>query len=257
MSLSKSDIKFINSLGIKKYRQKYNKFVVEGDKMVRELLHQQRFRVETLYALPEWLQEQSAALAAAGIPAIAVTARQLEQLSQLATAHQVIAVVDIPAPPDASALPSDAWSLFLDGIQDPANLGAILRVADWFGIRQVVLGPDTVDVYNPKAIQASMGAFLRVSCPEASLAEVAESRPALLRVGAAMGGENVFTADLPAAGLLVIGREGPGIRPEAQAWLQRAVAVPAPANSGAESLNAAVAAGILCAVITQKAVFTL
>ena len=181
MSLSKSDVKYIKSLGIKKYRQKYNKFVVEGDKMVQELLQQERFSVESLFALPSWLEKTAVVAGKRADRCEAVSEQQLAQLSQLSSPHQALAVVDIPAAADCQ-LPEDGWSLYLDGLQDPANLGAILRVADWFGIRKLVLGPGTVDLYSPKTIQASMGSFLRVSCPECSLQDIATRQPASVSV---------------------------------------------------------------------------
>lgn len=252
MSLSKNDIKFVKSLGLKKYRQNYNKFTVEGDKMVRELLAQSRFRVESLYALPEWHRNNQSWVNQAGLACTLLSEQQLGQLSQLTTPNQALAVVSMAPAEDLRLFSAQAWSLYLDGIQDPANLGAIFRVADWFGIHQVVLGPGTVDPYNSKAIQASMGAFLRVRWWEASLGEIAVLHPDLRFVGATMEGENVFLADLPAAGVLVIGREGPGISEATEALLHQVIAVPAPRAGGAESLNASVATGILCAAIIHR-----
>lgn len=251
MSLSKSDVKYIKSLGIKKYRQKYNKFVVEGDKMVQELLQQERFSVDSLFALPSWLEKTAVAADRRADRCEAVSEQQLAQLSLLSSPHQALAVVDIPAAADCQ-LPEDGWSLYLDGLQDPANLGAILRVADWFGIRKLVLGPGTVDLYNPKTIQASMGSFLRVSCPECSLQDIATRQPTLLRLGGDAGGSSIFDLTLPAAGILVIGREGSGLREDTTCLIQQLVNIPPGKGGGAESLNAAVAAGILCAVIDRQ-----
>ena len=252
MSLSKSDVKYVKSLGIKKYRQKYNKFVVEGDKMVHELLKQERFSIESLFALPAWLDKVAADARRRADRWEAVNEQQLAQLSLLSSPHQALAVVDIPAS-TGCLLPEDGWSLYLDGLQDPANLGAILRVADWFGMHNVVLGPGTVDLYNPKTIQASMGSFLRVSCPECSLREIATRQPALVRLGGDAAGGSIFDLTLPAAGILVIGREGSGLREDTLEDIQQLVNIPPGKGGGAESLNAAVAAGILCAVINRQA----
>jgi RNA methyltransferase, TrmH family len=251
MSLSKSDVKYVKSLGIKKYRQKYNKFVVEGDKMVQELLRQHRFSVEALFALPAWLEKTAGDADKQADRCEAVSEQQLAQLSLLSSPHQALAVVEIPEAADCT-LPQDGWSLYLDGLQDPANLGAILRVADWFGMHKVVLGPGTVDLYNPKTIQASMGSFLRVSCPECSLQEIATRQPSLLRLGGDAGGGSIFDLTLPPAGVLVIGREGSGLREETTGLLQQLVNIPPGKGGGAESLNAAVATGILCAVIDRQ-----
>jgi TrmH family RNA methyltransferase len=251
MTVSKSTIKYIKSLGRKKFRQKYNNFVVEGDKMVRELLQQQPQRVEALYAQQTWL---------AALPPLPIaqhrihliTETELRQLSFLTTPNQVLAVVMRDEPPDSAAALRVGWPLYLDGIQDPGNFGTILRIADWFGVPAVFCAKNCVDPYHPKAVQASMGAFLRVHVIEQELEALCRLTPGLPVLGAAMDGENVFESDLPARGLIVIGNEGNGISAEASRWLTGRIAIPAAAHAGAESLNAAVATGIICAVVQHK-----
>ena len=247
MTLSKARIKYIRSLQYRKYRQKYNNFIVEGDKIVRELLAQSRVGVEGVYALPGWRAGQPE------LPAVdfaEVSPADLRRISALTTPNQVLAVARMPRLTlDAGALHDDL-ALYLDGIQDPGNLGTILRIADWFAIPYVFCSRDCVDVFNPKVIQASMGAFLRVRCLEMELPELLDNIPELPVLGATMEGEDLFTATLPERALIVIGNEGRGLSEAVTGRLSRQLTIPG--GGGAESLNAAVAAGIICAVYRHR-----
>ena len=217
--------------------------------MVAELLRQDRYPVDHLYALPTWLQQAAEPI---GVPTTAVTPKELGRISQLATPHQVLAVVDVPRP--AFSLPADlasSWSLYLDGIQSPSNLGALLRIADWFDFPYVFGGPGTADVYNPKSIQASMGSFLRVQHRELELTTLTAGFPDLPVIGADLDGENIYHVTPPPAGILVLGAEGPGIRAGTQVQINRWVTIPRAAGRATESLNAAVAAGILCSALRR------
>ena len=250
MPISSGTIKFISSLRQKKVRQNYNKFTAEGGRIVGELLRQTRYRVDHLYALEDW---QDNAATAPDVPLTRVTARELGRISQLTTPNQVLAVVDLPNPADVPPPDLSGWSLYLDGVQSPSNLGALLRIADWFGFATVIGGPGTADLYNSKSIQASMGSFLRVDFRNADLALVLEAAPAGLPVfGADLTGDSVYTVPPPAAGLLVIGAEGPGVRPETRGLVNRWLTIPRAAGREAESLNAAVAAGILCSALRRE-----
>lgn len=213
--------------------------------MVAELLRQQRYAVEHLYALPEWI---GGAPPTAAIPLTAVTPKELGRISQLSTPHQVLAVVQfaLAAPPENFAA---GWSLYLDGIQSPSNLGALLRIADWFGFEHVFGGPGTADLYNSKSIQASMGSFLRVHYEERTLEELTADHPDLPVFGADLDGENVYDITPPGAGILVIGAEGSGIRAGTRVQVNRWLTIPRAPGREAESLNAAVAAGVLCSAL--------
>lgn len=243
--LSASQQKFLTSLHVKKYRQKYRKFIVEGDKLVGELLGQRRVAVSFLYGLDSWAVAQGERLKPFLEKFAPLTAAELKKVSTLTTPNQVLAVADMPE----DAAPADfIKALYLDGIQDPGNLGTILRIADWFGLSPVFCSPDCVDVYSPKVVQAGMGAVLRVPALEIPLEEILEKWPELPLLGASMVGESVFNAQLPDRGLLVIGNEGRGISPEVVARLSRQLTIPRAPQGQAESLNAAVATGILAAI---------
>jgi TrmH family RNA methyltransferase len=251
MALSKARIKYIRSLQLHKYRQKYGKFLIEGDKMARETLAQHTLRVDQVYALPNWIETLPPAWRA-GRDIEAVTEAELQKISGLSSPNQALLVAGIPQPRFDPGAPARDYCLYLDGIRDPGNYGAILRVADWFGIPAVFSAPDSVDPYHPKAIAASMGAFLRVRAMEIALESILAAAPGIPVLGAEREGDNVFQCPLPGRGLLVIGGEGQGISPSAAARLNARVGIPAPRRAGAESLNAAVAAGILCAVLRNR-----
>lgn len=238
--------------------------------MVDELLAQGVYHADHVYALPAWWEkrgyvvngeslELQSSRAPKGsnvnttaLPGTVVTEKELSRITQLTTPNQVLAVVDLPNYTNAVIPDLGAhWSLYLDGIQSPANLGAILRVADWFGFQHVFGGPGTADLYNSKSIQATMGTFLRVSYQEADLAEVLAHQQNLPVFAADLAGTDIFNFTPPAAGLLVIGNEGQGVRPATRALVTDYLLIPRAPGRAAESLNAAVATGILCGLLRR------
>lgn len=250
MPISSGTIKFISSLRQKKVRQNYHKFTAEGGRIVGELLQQDRYVVEHVYALENWIADHGSSVT---VPLTAVSPKELNRISQLTTANQVLAVVNIPQQP--KEFPADfaeGWSMYLDGIQSPSNLGALLRIADWFGFHHVVGGPGTADLYNSKSIQATMGSFLRIDYRTAELSTITAAFPGLVTFGADLAGENIYRLEPPARGLLVIGSEGPGIQDTARSQVQRWVTIPRAPGRKAESLNAAVAAGILAGGLVRE-----
>lgn len=245
--LSASQQKFLTALQVKKYRQKYRNFTVEGSKLVTELLMQKRIPVVSVFGLERWASENAALLAPFYQLFNAVTEADLKKVSALQTPPPVLAVAEIP---EVSQITLDGdLAFYLDGIRDPGNLGTIIRVADWFGMPAVYCSPDCVDAFSPKVVQASMGAVLRIPLPEMELTEILRNAPQLPVAGAVLNGDNVFTSKMPERGLLVIGNEGSGIRPNVEALLTRRLTIPRGPGSVAESLNASVAAGILAALV--------
>ncbi|MBL7827303.1 MAG: RNA methyltransferase [Saprospiraceae bacterium] len=245
--LSLNQIKLINSLSVKKYRREHGLFVVEGEKMVEELLRQSRLQVSMVFGIKGWLDNHQHVLQQLPGKWQEVTESELKKISTLTTPNQVLATVELPASAPEYSLAADALCFYLDGLQDPGNLGAILRIADWFGMPAVFCSPDCVDVYNPKVVQASMGAICRVQSWEVNLSDLMENQTGLTISGAVLNGSNVFEAELPSKGLLVIGNEGKGISPNIERLLTQRLTIPKHPDGGAESLNAAVAAGILAA----------
>lgn len=250
--LSHNQTKLLTALQVKKYRQKYRKFVVEGDKMVTELLAQSRIQVSALFATERWAEENTVALSRFSSKTTLITEIELKKVSSLTTPNAVLAIAEMPEETESIDLLHTDLCFYLDGLQDPGNVGTILRIADWFGLPAVFCSPDCADVFSPKVVQASMGAIFRIRSAELPLIELLRAAPGTSVMGAVLGGDNVFQANLPGAGLLVIGNEGRGISAEVEALLTHRLTIPRHPRGGAESLNAAVAAGILAGVITQK-----
>ncbi|WP_410493698.1 TrmH family RNA methyltransferase [Chitinophaga sp. Ak27] len=240
--LSKAQIKYIQSLQHKKNRQKSSQYVAEGDKIVQELL-QAGMPVKGVFATAEWLEQHHALLN--NLPAgavVAVESTVLKQLSSLTTPNRAMALLDMPAPVDPMPDPGSVV-LALEAIQDPGNMGTLIRIADWFGISRIICSPDCVDVYNPKTIQATMGSIVRVRIAEYDIPELLR-KTSLPSYAATLHGKNI--ADFPPIkeGIILIGNEGRGLTEEVTALATHQITIPR--LGGAESLNAAIAAGIIC-----------
>jgi RNA methyltransferase, TrmH family len=243
--LSQNKIKYLTALQSKKFRQKYNIFLAEGDKIGLEIIKNDKIKIEEIFALPGWIEKNMEFLKPFRDRLIEITEAELKKISCLTTPNQVLISAHIPDFEIDKTLINSDLSLYLDGIQDPGNMGTILRTADWFGIKNVFCSDTCVDIFNPKVIQASMGAFLRVKSQEIDLQElISEDLPVY---GALLEGNNIFETDFSKRGIIVIGSEGKGISDTILPLLTHKIKIPAYGN-GAESLNAAVATGIICAV---------
>ena len=241
--LSTAKLKYLKSLQHKKYRQKYSEFLIEGDKVVAEALHSDWEVTSLVYTAGH----EPPALTHTKAPEVVLaSAQQMQQLSSLHTPPGMLAVVKIQAP---TALELTGWTLALDGIRDPGNMGTLIRTAAWMGFRQVICSEDTVDLYNPKTIQATMGALFHLPVRYGNLDTLLqEATPPIY--AADMSGTTIEKIDIPEQGILVIGGESSGVR---EVVLQRATEVVSIPSSGkGESLNAAVAAGILMWEISRR-----
>ena len=238
--VTKSELKYIQSLSDKKVRLETGCFIAEGVKLVGEMIAA-GYPLKAVYALDSWESPD------ASIEVTRIEVFELEKMSMLQTPNQVLAVAMMPQQVKALDL-GGQLTLVLDGIQDPGNMGTIIRTADWFGIRQIVASEDTVDVYNPKVIGATMGSFMRVSVTYKNLQEWMPTVK-LPVYGALLEGENIFTTNAVKEGLLVIGSEGKGIRENILDLITHPVTIPK--IGGAESLNAGIAAGVIVAQLTR------
>ncbi len=249
--LSSSKIKWLKSLGQKKYRKQEGVFIAQGDKIVKELLTSS-LEVKQIYATASWIDDL---VFPAGLNPQNITNKELERISSLNSPNQALAVVKIPqAKPNAIEF-RNQFTLVLDNIQDPGNLGTILRTADWFGIRNIVCSPDTAELYNPKVIQASMGSFMRVKVFYTLLENFFSSIPDNFPVlGALLDGEDIFSTQLPSEGILVTGNESRGISPAIRGFITQKLYIPRGNENSEqpESLNAAVATGIILANLTKR-----
>lgn len=225
MTLSTANMKLIRSLKDKKFRDELGLFVVEGEKLVEEAV-QSGFKIEQLYRSEE------------------IGEAAMERISLLNSPSTALAVVRKRQETDGFRLKQGALYIALDAIRDPGNLGTILRIADWFGIDGVIASRDTVDIYNPKVVQSTMGAIFRVDFHYCNLAEVL---PGAEVFGTFLSGEDIYKADLQSSGprVIVIGNESNGISPAIGKYCTRKITIPSFANGkGSESLNAAVATAI-------------
>ncbi len=247
--LSSSKIKWLKSLSQKKFRKQEGLFIAEGDKIVKELLSSS-FEVKGIYAIESWAE--NASLPANITPQI-VSAKELERISSHASPNQALAVVQIPDNHPNFEL-HNRFTLVLDNIQDPGNLGTIIRTADWFGVRNIVCSEDTAEVYNPKVIQATMGSFMRVNVSYTKLEEFFSKIPQGFPVmGALLEGENIFETELPSEGIIVTGNESKGISAAVRSYISGKLFIPRGVDNAEqpESLNAAIATGIILALLTQ------
>ena len=244
--ISKNQIKFIRQLEQKKFRHREGLFVAEGTKVVGDLLKAGSIP-HSLYATPEWIASHSVA------DATEVTDDELTRLSFQQHPQQVLALFPIPEPADLSPLTSHL-SLLLDGVQDPGNLGTIIRIADWFGISNIICSEDTVDAYNPKVVQATMGSIARVNIIYTNLLELLDGLPADFPVyGTLLDGENIYTQELTPHGLIIMGNEGNGISDAVRQRVNRRLLIPDFHNGDtADSLNVAIATAITCSEFRRR-----
>ena len=245
--VSKAQSKRIRSLADSRSRRDEGAFVVEGDKLCGEWLRSPGTEIETLVCTERWADENRALLnAVSGLEVFVEPAHVLQALSNLATPSEVLLVATLPKHP--STLPTSGWCLALDTIQDPGNMGTILRIADWFGIPDVVCSPGCADAFAPKVVQAGMGAQLRVRVHSSELLPFISS-VTLPVLAAALEGENVYALKRLPEAVLLIGNESRGLSDTLLDAASQRVTIPR--RGRAESLNAAVSTGILCALLIE------
>ena len=235
MSISKNQLKLITSLSQKKYRQKHNLFIAEGVKVLNELLNSP-LEIETLFCTDDF----EANISEKKIVRISET--ELKKVSTLKSPNKALGIFKIPK---EKALQNSGLTIALDAINDPGNLGTIIRLCDWFGVTQLVCSKDTVDCYNQKVVQASMGSLTRVSIYYTDL-ENYITKSNLDTFIADMDGENVYKTKFPKEGILIMGNEANGVSEEIKSLLQYKISIPRFGETQeTESLNVATATAIL------------
>lgn len=255
--VSKNTIKLIKSLSLKKNRIKENLFLVEGDKNVSEVLASE-FEVEKLIATNKFLEKYKPLIKNANLVA-EVTQQEINQASLLTNPQNSIAICSLPKTKILSELIEPGLWIYLDDIQDPGNLGTIIRICDWFGINHLFCSPQTADLFNPKVIQASMGSFCRIHVcytPFEPLIKLA-SKLEMPILGAFLDGKNIYQQEFPSKALLVMGNEGNGISPEIEMGIEQRIKIPEfnPNPASAESLNVSVAMAIICSEFKRQSNF--
>ena len=235
MSISKSQLKLIRSLSQKKYRQKHDLFIAEGIKVLNELLNS-TFEIEILFCTDDFettISEKKV---------VRISETELKKVSTLKSPNKALGVFKIPK---EKAVKNSGLTIALDAINDPGNLGTIIRLCDWFGVTQLVCSKDTVDCYNQKVVQASMGSLTRVSIHYTDL-ENYITKSNLDTFIADMDGENVYKTKLPKEGILIMGNEANGVSEEIKSLLQYKISIPRFGETQeTESLNVATATAIL------------
>lgn len=254
--LTHNQAKYINSLKIKKFRQIHLAFLVEGEKGVSELL-KSKLRTSKIYAVKPWLDKNRNELTERNIEWQEITNEELNKVSDLVTPNQVLAIAAMPEPVNNQPAGFTGMALALDSIRDPGNMGTMIRTADWFGIRKIICSTDSVDVYNPKVVQSTMGSFGRVDVSYVSLPDFFKNLPSDFPVyGALLEGPDITKKSFVQEGIILIGSESNGISPELIPFVNEPVHIPRFATSvtenQAESLNASIANGIICYEICKQ-----
>jgi len=247
--VSKSKISLIRSLEMKKFRDKHGIFVAEGGRLVSELMGV--FECEWMLAKTSWMATQG------NIPARELLVDEddeIRKVSFLTTPQDVIALFRIPTYNISEVKPDKQLVLALDGIQNPGNMGTIVRIADWFGIENIVCSTDSADVFAPKTTQATMGSLARVRVHYTDLTDFIAQNSRLPVYGTFIDGSNIYEQTLERHGIIVMGNEGNGIRPALEAQINQRLRIPSyPADRAtANSLNVAVATAVVCAEFRRK-----
>jgi TrmH family RNA methyltransferase len=249
--LSKNQVKYLHSLRLGKFRDSNREFLAEGVKLVDDLL-KSHFIIRQVFATSDWLQRNFDLAKSKDCSIQEVTTDELGKISNMVTPNEVLAIVEMPDP--ALPAPADMGTLvlLLDRIQDPGNLGTIIRTADWFGITHIFCSEDTVDLYNPKVVQSTMGSICRVNVHHTGLGSLIEGLKDKWTIyGAFADGKNIYEIELKFPAAVMIGNESKGISRGLIPMITEKIGIPA-VSQGAESLNASVATGIICSEFTRR-----
>ena len=249
MSLSKNKISYITSLKEKKFRNQHKTFVAEGSKLIFDLLQNMKCQ---LLVLSEDMKDNIAEIDAEEV--IIATHKAIKKASHLATPPDAIAVFYQTEHDYSNTDYTHKLNLILDGVQDPGNLGTIIRIADWFGIENIFCSYDTADVYNTKTVQATMGALSRVNVHYVNITDIIAEHPNSHVYGTFLDGENIYQESLSAEGFIVMGNEGKGIRPEIEQMITSRLNIPNFSTNitTSESLNVAVATAVVCSEFRRR-----
>lgn len=245
--MTKSDVKYIQSLVHKKHRLEEGLFVVEGVKMVDELLIDYPERIKTLYATRNWINAHEK-FTKSHFPIVEVDEKDLERITFLQTPNEVLALVSLPEE-DQGPLSDTGIILVLDQLQDPGNLGTIIRTADWFGVKKIFCSPDTCDAYAPKVVQSSMGSLMRMDIKYIELESFLASVNGLSIYSAELSGRSVFEVNFNEPLVLVIGNESRGVSASISDLANEKIMIPRFGDT--ESLNASIATGIILSHIKR------
>ena len=245
--ISKSQVSFIKSLHLKKFRKEHHLFIAEGIKSVTEFIHSD-YKIDSIFCTSNALSKVYNL--SQKIKFLEVNEADLAKITALTTPQDIVALIKVP---EETAFKSknleNTFSLILDGIQDPGNMGTIIRTADWFGFKQIICSHQTVDVYNPKVVQATMGSLPRINAHYVDLDDVLSSVNVPV-FGALLEGDSIYNTDFGQEGVLILGNEGNGISENLKKYITKKVMIPRFGN--AESLNVAISAAIFCSEMKRN-----
>jgi len=241
--LSKNQLKNITSLHFKKHREEKKLFIVEGEKVVDELC-QSMYEIDSIYAVKSWIETHFDYLNKYTI--VEISESELKKISLMPSPNKVLAIVKQKSHVIKTDLFEEDLSIYLDDIRDPGNLGTIIRLAHWFGIKQIICSPSTVETFNPKVVQSTMGSIFHVPVVRIELKDILDQTSKCLNVfGAFLEGENIYTKKYFNSGILVIGNESNGISKSNFSYIKEKISIPSNDNNHSESLNASMALGII------------
>ncbi len=242
--LNKQKTKEVKSLQLSKFRQIYNKFVAEGDKVATEFIKNPKYFIEEVFITHASIEKYAKIVQKHTKEVTAISEKEMSMMSGLKTPSDILVLLHKSEDSLNSVLNNCKKAIYLDGVQDPGNVGTIIRIADWFGISCVVRSNDSADFFNPKVVQSSMGSMNNISLISG---ELSLCKPYFENIiGTYMEGENTSLLQKLGNGLLVMGSEGGGIKTENDVWMTHKVTIQGHSSKIAESLNVSVAAGILC-----------
>ncbi|MEA1973252.1 MAG: RNA methyltransferase [Candidatus Cloacimonadota bacterium] len=250
--LSKNKIKQINSLKIKKYRKQENAFICEGEKIFDSLVKSD-FNTKEVFATADFIKNNTSKYQ--NIQFNEVDENKLSKISSQTSPQNIIAIVEIPTNNIIISDFKTKLTLVLDKLQDPGNLGTIIRIADWFGIKNIICSLDSVDVYNTKVVQATMGSIFNVNIFYQNLEDFLQhiTKNKLPIYGTFLNGENIYTSNLEKNGIIVMGNEANGINTKIEKFITKKITIPEfNKNKTAESLNVAVSTAIICSEFVRR-----
>ena len=251
--LSKAEIKRLNRYKQSKFRNQDEIFVVEGEKMLEELL-QSDYNIQSIYATAPWIQKNTSLIQLKGVAnkVVEINEEDLNKISLLSTPNQVYSLVKIPQ--ENFSNQTKGLTIVLDGIKDPGNLGTIIRLADWYAVENIICSKDCVDVFNPKTVQSTMGSIFRVKVEYTDLKTYLGNQPCDLAIYGSIieGGKNIYEKQFSKDAILVIGSESHGISPEIQDLVNQKITIPRfRTDNKPESLNASIATAIMISEIKR------
>ncbi len=248
--ITNNQIKFVKSLHQSKFRQKYNNFIAEGDKIAQEILQSASFNVINIFATRDWIENNNEILKLQSSVPVDILPPDMSKISNLKTNSSVLIVLEKKSELVDYEKVNSGHAIYLDDVQDPGNLGTIIRIADWFGVNTIIRSRGCADFYNPKVIQATMGSFLNVSLFTESFNNL--NIPNHDTVGAVMHGSTLTEFEWPLQTMLIMGNEGKGISAAIHQEIDHHVTIPGSKNRVADSLNVGMAAGILMGSMFMK-----